>query len=472
MYPENVLFCRLDGSNPTGKEQKRLLSLEDSGLLQIPSPKILNELLELVLPLLGFPVGWVGLMERDYLKLKATIGLSQWGLTHNLITQRSLPRLSTFCTYVVDSQQPLSIDNTIANPAFVESELTQCYGIRSYLGAPLMYIDDRGDCFCVGTIAVMDHQPRTIQPRDRQWIQILARWCMSEYILALHQTQPQVRREPPSETIADQFLNEHSPVSFPEAPVLPFPDAHIRLQTIYDLAQSCHNPVTAVMGMARMLEREIYGPLTPKQREYVEIINRSSQTLLMQAQEIQSLSTLPQEVERDHLFPLNLELIGRQVLNQLKPIAKENHLDLDFSAESSPTPWYGEQAEIKQILIHLLQGVIAITQEHGTLHLHLSYPPDQAKFTLWFLTLWVDNPVHSADEVQETVPPQSPTPKSPNSISSNSLEDPPLSLRLQFCQQLVQHLGGELLVVSSPDMGKRYTITLPRVEPDYGTPLA
>jgi signal transduction histidine kinase len=42
------------------------------------------------------------------------------------------------------------------------------------------------------------------------------------------------------------------------------------------LTQDMRNPLTTITGMASMLSREIYGTLTPKQREYADIVHTSS----------------------------------------------------------------------------------------------------------------------------------------------------------------------------------------------------
>jgi signal transduction histidine kinase len=227
----------------------------------------------------------------------------------------------------------------------------------------------------------------------------------------------------------------------------------MRLQTINDLVQNCHNPMTAIMGMTRMLEQEIYGTLTSKQREYVEVISHSSQTLLLQAQEIQSLSNLPKTTSQDCIFPTDLSLVSQNLIQQLAPIAQENNIDLDFSAEQAVRPWYGEADYIRQILNHLLQGVLALTTAPGTLHLHLSYPPQSIKFTLWFLNLWVDDPHPSSATAATTTD------------STLASPDPPVPLRLTYCQQLVEKLNGTFSIEDSTDMGKRYTVVLPQMEP-------
>ena len=46
-----VLFCRLDRSTFVGREQQRLLCLEESGLLPL-TPPVLTELLEVAVQLL------------------------------------------------------------------------------------------------------------------------------------------------------------------------------------------------------------------------------------------------------------------------------------------------------------------------------------------------------------------------------------------------------------------------------------
>jgi hypothetical protein len=450
METNTVLFCRLDGSTFVGREQQRLLCLEESGLLSFPPPSVLTELLEVAVQLLDFPLAWIGLMERNLLRFQCTFGLSELGLNHNLIQKRSLPRLETFCTYVVDSEQLLGIENTFTHPVFAQSDLTQIYGIRSYLGAPLLWSDEQGDSFCVGTIALLDRQPRRLLPSDRRWVQILSRWCVSEYALSIalknHLKVP-----------GDQSY------SLASVPVLESSsgepsDIQMRLQSINDLVQNCHNPMTAIMGMTRMLEQEIYGSLTPKQREYVEVISHSSQTLLLQAQEIQSLSNLPRTSPQDCILPTDLSLVSQNLIQQLAPIAQENNIDLDFSAEQSSRQWYGESEYIRQILNHLLQGVLAPTTAPGTLHLHLSYPPQHIKFTLWFLNLWVDDPHPSSATSATTEDAKSYPP------------DPPVPLRLTYCQQLVEKLNGTFSMEDSAEMGKRYTILLPQTEPYHLNP--
>ncbi|MGA0199309.1 MAG: GAF domain-containing sensor histidine kinase, partial [Prochlorotrichaceae cyanobacterium] len=346
MDPNTVLFCRLDGSNSGGREQHRLLCLEESGLLSLSSPPVLRELLETAVNLLDFPIAWIGLMELNVLRLQCTLGLSEFGLTHNLSQQRSLPRLDSFCSYVVDSEKALIIEDTLAHPVFAQSPLTHTYGIRSYLGAPLIWTNEDQECYCLGTIALMDRTPRRLLPSDRQWVQVLSRWCMSEYLLATALK--------PAKVTSNALLSNDDSVSFSEA--------QIRLQTIHDLSQSCHNPMTAILGMTRMLEQEIYGGLTPKQREYVEVISQSGQTLLLQAQEIQSLSNLPQENAQDCILPTDLGLVAQNLIQQLTPIAQEHNIDLDFSTESAEYQWYGDPDQIRQILNHLLQGVITLTQ--------------------------------------------------------------------------------------------------------------
>jgi signal transduction histidine kinase len=418
MASDPALFCSVAANTLTGREQERLLCLDDSGWLSA-IPEILPELLETAVKLLEFPIAWVSLMERDALRFQGTYGLSTLGLTHALSSQRAVPRSDTFCTYVVDSQKVLGIEDTWQDAVFGQTVLAQTYGIRAYLGAPLLFTNENGDYFCLGTLALLDPQPRSLGAKDRQWIQVLARWCESEYA-----------RSTAVASLGDQ-----------EA----IPDVSLRLQTIYNLAQECQNPMTAIIGMGRMLSQEIYGPLTPKQREYIDIINHSSQTLLLQTQEIQSLSSLPEEHEGDCILPTDLALVSQNLIQQLHPIAQENRIDLDFSSETPSILWYGNPDPIHQILNHLLQGAMSLTTEPGTLHLHLSCPEESVKFTLWFLTLWVDNP--HPQEGADLVP----MPPVPGSFP----------LRLKFCQQVVEQLAGTFEVESTPDMGKRYTVILP-----------
>ncbi|MEU6064101.1 GAF domain-containing protein [Streptomyces sp. NPDC047082] len=69
---------------------------------------------------------------------------------------RSMPRDHGFCPHVVVRRKALVLEDVCDYPRFAGNPIVDTYGIRSYLGAPL--IDSAG--MVLGTVCVADIEPR------------------------------------------------------------------------------------------------------------------------------------------------------------------------------------------------------------------------------------------------------------------------------------------------------------------------
>jgi GAF domain-containing protein len=70
--------------------------------------------------------------------------------------RRALPRDHGFCPHVVARRKALVLEDVGDYPRFAGNPVVDEFGIRSYLGAPL--IDSTG--MVLGTVSVTDVQPR------------------------------------------------------------------------------------------------------------------------------------------------------------------------------------------------------------------------------------------------------------------------------------------------------------------------
>ena len=66
--------------------------------------------------------------------------------------------------------------------------------------------------------------------------------------------------------------------------------------------------------MAGVLGREIYGPLTTKQREYLEIIQHSGKYLLSLVNEITELDATNENSHLINLVPVDIEMLCQQAI--------------------------------------------------------------------------------------------------------------------------------------------------------------
>jgi signal transduction histidine kinase len=477
---ENRLFCRLDGLTAPLREQQRLEVLADMGLLRTESIPVFEEATQTVAHFLAMPIAVLGLMEQDCQRYKSAIGLSRLGLMNELAIGRQLPRLESFCSYVVDSQQPLVIADTLTHPAFANSLLVHQYGVRAYLGVPLL---TAAGC-CLGTLAVMSLTPHQFTEKDVEFLSLTARWSMSEF-----ERQSVVTQAP-------------LPIALPNLPIATHPTPglnpaianQLKVDLLSQLTQELRTPLTSVLGMASVLNREIYGPLTAKQKEYLDIIHRSGQYLLSLVNEIVELSELKDGSQDMSLTSVDIEMLCQQVSNTLSQAVHRREQQIRLSVEPGRRVWLLDKSKVHQMLYHLVFCVIQSAAAGSVIRLHVSRKDDNLNLTVWVFHPWLGE---SLSQVDRPLPPalvsvaaglteyeseaemsgsESPVMLETDYLDSQYAEfeastvetsidsDHPANLGLLLCQQLAELHGGQLTIQPRSTAGYRYIITLPRLQ--------
>jgi signal transduction histidine kinase len=478
---ENRLFCRLDGLTAPVREQQRLEVLTEMGLLGSDSIPVFEEATQTAAHFLAMPIAVLGLMEQNCQRYKSAIGLSRLGLMNELAIGRQLPRLESFCSYVVDSQQPLVIADTLTHPAFTNSLLVHQYGVRAYLGVPLM---TAAGC-CLGTLAVMSLTPHQFTDKDVEFLSLTARWSMSEF-----ERQSVATRQTP---VAIALPN--LPTAANATPGLnPAIANQLKVDLLSQLTQELRTPLTSVLGMASVLNREIYGPLTAKQKEYLDIIHRSGQYLLSLVNEIVELSELKDGSQDMSLTSVDIEMLCQQVSNTLSQAVHRREQQIRLSVEPGRRVWLLDKSKVHQMLYHLVFCVIQSAAAGSVIRLHVSRKDDNLNLTVWVFHPWlgeslaqVDHPLQPAlvsvaaglaeyEFAGEMASSESPAifdadyPDSQSAeFAASSVEDSidsahPANLGLLLCQQLAELHGGQLTIQPRSTAGYRYVITLPRLQ--------
>lgn len=423
MPPQTWPCCSLQGLSWAERQQRRsqaIAALDLSSSSNIPA---WEEAVQMAARFLGVPIAVVTLADSQTEYVRAAYGLSSLGVGNPLSQQRQIPLTEGLGAYLLDSEQPLAVTDTLENPVLTQSNLVMTYGVRAYGGVPLM----TSQGICIGTLAVMDMQPRSFTAQELGFLAMAARWGMSEY-----------------------ECHRATCLSTPQMPLAALV-GQVRLNLISQLTQELRSPLTTVLGMTTMLSREIYGPLTPKQREYTDIVHRSSQTLMALVEELIDLN--PLEAERADLVPttIDIEALGQQVLATLAPLADASAQTLNLSVEPGANHWILDQRVVKQILYHLVFSIMQVAGDNGNLRIHAC-----RRGNTLALALWLSNPWLGEGLPQEvvTVLQASPVPRQP----------PHSLLGLLLGQHLVQRHGGQLTIQGNGDSDCRLMVLLPGLE--------
>lgn len=129
----------------------RLRELRATDLMDSPTEEVFERASHLAARLLGVPVSLVSIVAGDRQFFK-----SQTGLPEPWSSRRETPLSHSFCRYVVESDQPLSVEDARRHPLFADNEAIEDLSVVSYLGVPVR----SGRGAVLGSFCVISDRPR------------------------------------------------------------------------------------------------------------------------------------------------------------------------------------------------------------------------------------------------------------------------------------------------------------------------
>jgi signal transduction histidine kinase/PAS domain-containing protein len=139
----------------TTDEARRLAALAEFEILDTPSEEVFDAFTRLAAAMCGTPISLMSIVGDGRQWFKANVGMQ--GVTE-------LSRAGSFCETTIGAPGITEITDATADPRFADSPLvTGDEHIRFYAGAPLITSDGHA----MGTICVLDREPRTLSDTQR-----------------------------------------------------------------------------------------------------------------------------------------------------------------------------------------------------------------------------------------------------------------------------------------------------------------
>jgi signal transduction histidine kinase len=273
----------------------------------------------------------------------------------------------------------------------------------------------------------------------------------------------------------------------------------IKVKLLNYLAQELLTPLTSVVGMASVLKQEIYGPLTNKQKEYIDVIQDSSRSLRSLVEEIVELAELDDSAFILKRTAIDIETLCQQVVTILSPAASRREQEINLSMGPGPRIWLVDKDKVQQMLHHLIFSIIQSAGAGSVIRVHVSRKEDGINLGVWVFHPWLgeslphaklysdyllkvgsDSGSPSNSETDSLrLEPQLPTQDSQQLtlafselaalVAQNAEDTAPVlagygareRLGLLLCCQLVEIQGGQLSIQGAPESGYRYVLWLP-----------
>jgi signal transduction histidine kinase len=410
VVPDNQEFAYVENSASASAEKSGLL-LADRGLLDRHSLFILQKAAQASAEFLEIPLCIVGGVQKDRRLRQLAVNFAESNFEEIELFQElanKLPKISlqeAFWQQVLVSQVVVTIRDTLKQDQWAKSIAVQQYGIRAYAGVPLL--TSKGDC--LGVLMAMDLAPRQFSAKEIQFLELTARWTMSELERTKLMRSPAVTEtklpsspaglladvageDPASQTLNDgKFGLENSCLLLLE-------------KLMATMTQEMRNPLTSVTGMARVLNQEVYGQLNDKQKEYLNIIYDSGRYLVSLLDELVALRNLSDQTPDLEIVAVDIEMLCQQVFNHLELEAARRGQEFRLSVEPGDRLVLLDKSRVYQILYHLLARVISLSHPGGVVRLHVSRKTDILKIAIWVSHPWLGDGLNPIEMLEMESP--------------------------------------------------------------------
>jgi signal transduction histidine kinase len=321
----------------------RLTAVRRTGLLDTMSEPSFDRLTRLAARLTGAPVTFVSLVDesRDFYK-------SCFGFPEPLATTRQMTG-TTFCHFAIESEGPLVINDTVADPVYRQVPTVTSLGVRAYLGIPMQLSSGER----IGSFCAIDFQPRNWSALDVEVMSELAASTLREIELRMTAEEAERDRRRMGE------LAESNERLYRQAH-----EAGEQKDLFFAaVTHELRNPMTSIIGWAQVLRAEVGE--NPAAAEALAMIEGSARAQARMVNDLLDSARIAAGKMELHRSEVDINSVIEETLRTARTSASEKGVALPFQAGAVPVLPI-DRIRVRQILDNLVTNAIKFTPAGGS----------------------------------------------------------------------------------------------------------
>jgi len=151
---------------------------------------------------------------------------------------------------------------------------------------------------------------------------------------------------------------------------------------IQHVSYELRSPLQTIIGFSELLADAESGDLTPQQREYIEHIDSSSQSLLALINDILDLATVDAGIMTLDLGETDIQSVVAASVDGLRDRLSEQRIELAIDIPEDIGTFFVDEQRMRQILFNLVSNAVRFSNADGHIRVEATRQEDMIVFTI------------------------------------------------------------------------------------------
>jgi signal transduction histidine kinase/CheY-like chemotaxis protein/HPt (histidine-containing phosphotransfer) domain-containing protein len=136
---------------------------------------------------------------------------------------------------------------------------------------------------------------------------------------------------------------------------------------VSSMSHELRTPLNAILGFAQLLNRDPEHPLSPKQAEGVERIQKSGRHLLNLINQVLDLSRIESGKLEISIEPVHADSVMQEAVEMTRDYAATRHITLEYGQRCEKEWVLADRTRFRQVMLNLLSNAVKYNRDGGSI---------------------------------------------------------------------------------------------------------